>query len=96
MNGYCGYADQPDCAALADTGVAGGDLLIMAVLALVGIALGVSLIVRKARRARVARSYFGPRGVALGRGQYLAGVITGAVLLVLAGGLLALAIGVTS
>lgn len=96
MNGYCGFADKPDCVALADTGIAGGDLIIGLIIGAVLVALGVWLIVRKVRRARVARSYFGPRGVALGRGHYLAGVITGGVLLVVAVVGLVIAIGVTS
>lgn len=95
MNGYCGFAGKPDCAVLADTGIAGGDLIIALLIGAVLIALGISLIVRKVRRARVARSYFGPRGVALGRGHYLANVIVGAVLLMIAVVLLAFGIGVT-
>lgn len=42
MNGYCGFADWPDCTTLANTGINGGDLIILAVIGAVLITLGIA------------------------------------------------------
>ncbi len=42
MNGYCGYGDWPDCTTLADTGINGGDMILLGIIAAVLILTGIA------------------------------------------------------